>query len=46
MGRGGPDPALVEKYEATMRHCLDVYENYLSKNNYLAGEVKAPLCLF
>ncbi|CAL4945699.1 unnamed protein product [Urochloa decumbens] len=35
---GAPDPVVVDKYTHLLAKVLDIYEDHLSKNKYLAGD--------
>lgn len=39
MGKGDPDPAVVDHVLGILRVCLDYYEETLSSQAYLSGEV-------
>ena len=42
MGHGEADPAAIQRYESQLRECLDLYENILSRSDYLTGNVSRP----
>jgi hypothetical protein len=46
LGRGEPDEAKIAQFKEELVPSLDVYEKILSKQPYMAGQVrKKPLCL-